>query len=38
MGARFLTANLKDYFLQTFMIEREFVRIKAKYIPEYTQK
>ena len=37
MRARFLTADLKDFVLQTIMIERKFVRIKAKNVPEYTQ-
>ena len=36
--ARILTADLKDYFLQTIMIEPEFVRIQAKYFPEDIQK
>ena len=36
--ARFLTIDLKYYFLQSIMIEPEFMKIKAKYFPEDIQK
>ena len=36
--ARFLTIDLKDYFLQTIMIEPEFMKIKAKYFPDNFKK
>ena len=37
-GAKFLTAQLKDYVLQAIMIEPELMKIKAKYFPENIQK
>ena len=33
-----LTIDLKDYSLQTMMIESEFMKIKAKDFPEDIQK
>ena len=33
-GARFMCADLKDYFLATFMASPEFMKIHYKYFPE----
>ena len=30
-GARFMTADLKDYFLQSTLLEPEYLRIRGKY-------
>ena len=32
-GARFMSANLKDYFLATPMGRAEYMRVKLKYFP-----
>ena len=38
-GARFMTADLKDFFLQSFLEEPEYIRIHSKYfLPEIRQK
>ena len=37
-GARFLTMDLKDHFLQTIMEEPEFMRIHKKYITDEVRK
>ena len=33
-GARFMCADLKDYFLATFMANPKFMKIHYKYFPE----
>ena len=33
-GAKFLTADLLNYVIQTIIIEPEFIRVKTKYFPE----
>ena len=37
-GARFLTMDLKDHFLQTIMEEPEFMRIHKRYITEEIKR
>ena len=38
-GARFMTIDLKDYFLQSFLLEPEYLRIHGKYfLPDIRQK
>ena len=34
LGARFMCADLKDYFLATFMANQEIMKIHYKYFPE----
>ena len=36
-GARLMRADLKDYFLATFMANPEFMKIHYKYFPEYIR-
>jgi hypothetical protein len=38
VGARFLTADLKDHFLASPMKDPEFMRIKYKYFPQAVRK
>ena len=33
-GAQFMSADLKDFFLQSIMPELEYMRIPWKYFPE----
>ena len=37
-GARFMSADLKDFFLATTMNEAEYMRIQYKYFPEDVRK
>ena len=38
-GARFMTIDLKDYFLQSFLLEPEYLRIHSKYfLPDIRDK
>ena len=32
LGARFMTADLKDYFLQSLLLEPEYLRIHGRYL------